>query len=432
MLTIGLQHVGGDDWMGGTYYLHNLARALRTLPESEQPRMVVVLTCVGDRRYYEDIASIVDGLESSDGALGDLAAGSGGVGRSIKQTLGRSDRLAHTVRRVKRALGRDVNHALEQRLQRAGVSVLFPCIRSMGTGFTVPWLAWAWDFQHKYLPDHFSKTQLRARNQTFADLAADARLIVTSSADALEDFDRYYPGVRDRLRVLRFRTVPDEDWFAGDVEAVRDLHHLPPRYLVLPNQFWVHKNHRAAFEAMRFLGERHPDIVLVCTGRTEDSRHPRHAAELLRFVKSNGLQERIRILGLLPREEQIQVIRGASAVVQPSLFEGWSTVVEDARALGKRLFLSDIPVHREQDPPGAVYFDPSDPSALAKAIAERWDELSAAPDGAQEEEARQRQRGLVADYARTFLEIARELQSLWGRGGSNEMDGTPEPGTRQC
>ncbi|RJQ51222.1 MAG: glycosyltransferase [Actinobacteria bacterium] len=302
----------------------------------------------------------------------------------------------------------------------------------MGTRFAVPWLAWAWDFQHKYLPDYFSKTQLRARNQIFADLAADARLIVTSSVDALEDFDRYYPGVRDRLRVLRFRTVPEEDWFAGDVEAVRNRHNLPPRYLVLPNQFWVHKNHRVAFEAMRLLSRKQPDVVLACTGRTEDFRHPRHVTELLEFIKEYDLRERIRILGLLPRDEQIQVIRGASAVVQPSLFEGWSTVVEDARALGKRLFLSDIRVHREQDPPGAVYFDPADPSALAQAIADRWDALPAAPDRAQEEEARQHQLGLVADYARTFLEIARELQSLWGRNESKETDGMPAPGTRQC
>ncbi|MEW5983735.1 MAG: glycosyltransferase family 1 protein [Acidobacteriota bacterium] len=431
MLTIGLQHVGGDDWMGGTYYLHNLARALRTLPKSERPRTVVVLTSPGDRRYYEDIASIVDGLDGSDGALADLAAGSGGLGRSIRETLGRSERATYGVRRIKRALGRDVNHPLEQRLQRAGVSVLFPCIRSMGAGFTVPWLAWAWDFQHKYLPDYFSKTQLRATNQTFADLAADARLIVTSSADALEDFDRYYPGVRDKLRVLRFRTVPEEDWFAGDVEAVRARHHLPPKYLVLPNQFWVHKNHRVAFEAMRLLSRKRLDVVLACTGRTEDFRHPRHAAELIEFIEENDLRQRIRILGLLPRHEQIQVIRGASAVVQPSLFEGWSTVVEDARALGKRLFLSDIAVHREQDPPGAVYFDPADPSALAKAIADLWDELPAGPDRAWEEEARGRQRGLVADYARTFLEIARELLSVWERSGSKKTHGTPAPGTRQ-
>ncbi len=38
----------------------------------------------------------------------------------------------------------------------------------------------------------------------------------------------------------------------------------------------------------------------------------------------------------------------AVAVINPSRFEGWSSSVEEAKALGKPLIVSDIPVHREQ------------------------------------------------------------------------------------
>ena len=102
-------------------------------------------------------------------------------------------------------------------------------------------------------------------------------------------------------------------------------------------------------------------------------------------------------------------MRGAAAVVQPSLFEGWSTVVEDARALGKRVFLSDIPVHREQRPAGAVYFDPHRPEVLADEIARTWDAL---PDGPALDEDRcalADQRERVARYADDYLAIADEL-----------------------
>ena len=34
--------------------------------------------------------------------------------------------------------------------------------------------------------------------------------------------------------------------------------------------------------------------------------------------------------------------------MQPSLCEGWGTVLEDAKVLDKAVLLSDIPVHREQ------------------------------------------------------------------------------------
>jgi len=143
MLTIGLQHVGGDDWMGGTYYLHNLVKALRSLPREEQPKILIVLTSSDDRRHYEEIASIVDGFERPGERDAGPGPGSRSSAQSVKQALARSERLAYGVRRVKRALGRDVNHALQGRLEQASVSVLFPCIRSMGTGFGVPWLAWA-------------------------------------------------------------------------------------------------------------------------------------------------------------------------------------------------------------------------------------------------------------------------------------------------
>ena len=50
--------------------------------------------------------------------------------------------------------------------------------------------------------------------------------------------------------------------------------------------------------------------------------------------------------------------------MQPSLFEGWSTVVEDAKCLNKFIFLSDLPVHREQNPANVCFFDPYDEDAL--------------------------------------------------------------------
>ncbi len=42
------------------------------------------------------------------------------------------------------------------------------------------------------------------------------------------------------------------------------------------------------------------------------------------------------------------LLRGAAAVLQPSRFEGWSTIIEDAKSLGKPIVASDIAVHREQ------------------------------------------------------------------------------------
>jgi glycosyltransferase involved in cell wall biosynthesis len=94
-------------------------------------------------------------------------------------------------------------------------------------------------------------------------------------------------------------------------------------------------------------------------------------------VLAEGLSANIRFLGFIDRAEQLALMQAAQAIVQPSLFEGWSTVVEDAKALGKFLILSDLPVHREQlaapySAAHAAFFDPHNPQTLADCIEQAW------------------------------------------------------------
>ena len=70
-----------------------------------------------------------------------------------------------------------------------------------------------------------------------------------------------------------------------------------------------------------------------------------------------------RPLGVVPYRDMLGLMRHAVAVINPSLFEGWSTSVEEAKSMGKAVVLSDIPVHREQAPGRGLFFDPRDPDA---------------------------------------------------------------------
>jgi glycosyltransferase involved in cell wall biosynthesis len=82
-------------------------------------------------------------------------------------------------------------------------------------------------------------------------------------------------------------------------------------------------------------------------------------------------------------------MRRACAVIQPSLFEGWSTVIEDARMLGRPLIVSDIPVHREQIETSGTFFEPTNPLSLAHALITMDSSLEPGPDPAREAQARQ-------------------------------------------
>ena len=101
----------------------------------------------------------------------------------------------------------------------------------------------------------------------------------------------------------------------------------------------------------------------------------------------------------------MQLMRRSLAVIQPSLFEGWSTVVEDARALGKRIAISDIPVHLEQHPPGARVFARDSAESLAAILAEWWTTLAPGPEPSEAAAQTAAAGALLASGAR-FLEIA--------------------------
>lgn len=73
----------------------------------------------------------------------------------------------------------------------------------------------------------------------------------------------------------------------------------------------------------------------------------------------------VRFLGFIDRKEQLKLMSEAWAVIQPSLFEGWSTVVEDAKAMNQFVILSDLKVHREHMKDNVLFFDPSKTEELA-------------------------------------------------------------------
>ena len=76
---------------------------------------------------------------------------------------------------------------------------------------------------------------------------------------------------------------------------------------------------------------------------------------------------------MIPYEDVFALNAGAIRLLNPSRFEGWSTPVEEAKALGTPLLLSDISLHREQAP-DAAFFGTDDPQTLARLLLQTAEE----------------------------------------------------------
>ena len=124
-------------------------------------------------------------------------------------------------------------------------------------------------------------------------------------------------------------------------------------------------------DAVKLLKEKGNDILLIFTGKEYDHRNPAYTDELKNFVQQNNLSSQILFLGFIDRAEQLQLMNHAEAIIQPSLFEGWSTVVEDGKAMNQYVIASNIDVHIDQLQQNCSFFNPLNPIELADKIIER-------------------------------------------------------------
>src|ERR1019366_2931245 len=192
---------------------------------------------------------------------------------------------------------------------------------------------------------------------------------------------------------------------------LRERYGVTGRFFYLPNQFWRHKNHIVVFEAVRLAKGQGIGITLVCTGNLKDYRSgdDSYANEVARFIAANRLEGNVSILGSIDYADVLQLMDDCIAVINPSRFEGWSSTVEEAKSLGKRLILSDIPVHREQAPTRATYFRLDDVTELARILIENWKNPVDADMNGDRRRAREALEHRTLEFARGYTKVILDL-----------------------
>jgi glycosyltransferase involved in cell wall biosynthesis len=234
-----------------------------------------------------------------------------------------------------------------------------------GARSNIPAIAWIPDFQHIRAPWYFSKHEVNSRNIQFKRIIGGCDRLILSSHDALSDFRAFAPGFMAKSRVLQFVSSPPATTNILSLEQIHIRFQIDSPYFHLPNQFWAHKNHAVVVEALSILKSRDINVLVLATGMTNDYRNPSHFQRLMGRIKFLGIEENFRVLGVVTYEELYSLMINATALINPSYFEGWSTTVEESKSLGLPMVLSDIPVHREQAPLLGRYFDPNSPEELA-------------------------------------------------------------------
>ena len=271
-----------------------------------------------------------------------------------------------------------------------------------------PFAGWIPDFQHRRRPEFFGSKEIEKRDFIFRRIASKSRLVFLSSQAALSDFQSDFPQYAAKGRVLRFVSYPFEKISSDEAQEIIAAYGIKDDFFYLPNQFWVHKNHSVVIEALSILRQRGRKCRVVATGSAEDYRHPGHYGNLLEKVKVLGVESEFHHLGVVPYRNVAALVKTASAIINPSFFEGWSSTVEEAKAMGQRMLLSDIPVHREQAGGKALYFDPSSPEDLADCICKTLSEDRLFVDEKRQDEIDSLLMERVRDFGNQYEAYVRE------------------------
>jgi len=340
---IGLLLTGDSSWIGGLYYVLNIVKSLNLLDDNLKPELIVFYN---DSTPQEIIHEINYPYVSC---------------RKIRK----QNFFFRAINKIRRLLFKDGSY-FERIINSEKLDAIYP-FSDYDPDLKINCLIvyWIYDFQHMYLPELFSKEEIKKRNRDFENIAKYGRKIVFSSYDSLNSFKNFYPDSKADLHVLQFVSVINEQKIS-DFNEVKKKYKINRPYFIVANQFWQHKNHVVVLRALNILRKDFQDLLIVFTGRQHDHRNLLYFTSLKDFIRAENQDHHIIFTDFIPREEQLSIMKNSLAVIQPSKFEGWSTVIEDAKTMNKIIIASDILVHQEQLENGNCFFSPDDENKLAQ------------------------------------------------------------------
>jgi glycosyltransferase involved in cell wall biosynthesis len=230
-----------------------------------------------------------------------------------------------------------------------------PCLSAI----TIP------DLQHEFFPQFFPESLLSWRRSAYAASAKRAVCVFTISEYSKQTFVERLGIPPEKVFVIH---IDVDDVFLHAVNRerlvqVRKIHNLPEDYIYYPANFWPHKNHEVLFHAFAEARSKLRKLSLVLTGAQEE-----RLSVLKKLAVQLGIDNVVRYMGYVPKEELPYFYGGARMLVFPSLFEGFGIPIIEAFCCNCPVVCSNTTSCPEIAGDGAVLINPLDPHEISDAI----------------------------------------------------------------
>jgi glycosyltransferase involved in cell wall biosynthesis/GT2 family glycosyltransferase len=272
---------------------------------------------------------------------------------------------------------------LELVLRTNGVDIIhFPYQRYFPT--SLPFIFEPWDLQHIYLPEMFSKEEIRFRDLHYKEACQRASVVVTATRSSKYDIVRHFQIPASKVAVI-YRGVDSSEKTSmqrgSDKRSqVEPLSIEDTAYAIYPAKPWPHKNHERLFAALAKLrNESGLRIPVVCTGRAVKGRE--------RFLEDLAIRyniaDQIVCTGYLSECNIKHYLENARLLIFPSLFEGLGIPLLEAMDWGVPITCSNVSCIPEVVGKSALMFNPYSVDDIAAKVSNAWLDDSLRKDLAQ-------------------------------------------------
>lgn len=218
----------------------------------------------------------------------------------------------------------------------------------------VPIGAMVMDVLWKHFPETVCDGALEQIERRFCNWLTKSSVVFPISETTASDIKRFYPWFTGNTHVVPHGAL-NICHNGAPATAVPDMP-LDRCLFYYPARTGLNKDHPTLFEACAKLFAEGHDFEVVLTGaRTEHFADPQPNNDMSVEIGRAFLQRqqalfrgRIKTRGYCDRADVETLYKSCTAVVLPSLFEGFSLPLVEALQNGAEIICSDIPAHREQ------------------------------------------------------------------------------------
>jgi len=387
---IALFAVGDSAWQGGIQYITNIIGALDAI---SQDRVIEVHLFKKDTQQFNSL-EIINNLKLHIHDLSEM---------EVDNSFLEKGKRFFQRKIFKRLNPRYENYFIKNNFDFVYPAVLSDCNGKLNVG------SWIADFQYYYFPNGHTQEITKKAEKTISFIAHKMPKVVFSSNSCLKQAETLFPMTKGKSFALPFAVSISKSFFENiNFEEIKKIYNIKENYFIVSNLFAFVKNHKTIFQSLAILREKGILINVVCTGNLVNYADTEFTNEIIPSITKYGINGQVYLLGLIPRLHQISLYRSAIAMIQPSLHEGWSTCVEEAKFLGKSLILSDIDVHKEQFPDNPNFFKAEDPKNLSEVILKVYqaDGNKNFPDIIEETAAINKYKNNIKEFGHRIMSIA--------------------------